>query len=159
MKKYLIALLFGMSLMAMQSASAATLTLSLLSGSGSVVTGSGSESSPVSGSGSSATFWEVTLSGLGAGGTANLDLSTVISGPISNFAAGFLGTNGIGLSDGVYTLAILLLPSTSSYTFEVALSNVAGGVVPVPAALWLFGSALLGLVGVTGRKSKAPLAA
>jgi hypothetical protein len=33
--------------------------------------------------------------------------------------------------------------------------SVAPQVVPVPAAVWLFGSGLLGLVGIARRKKKA----
>jgi hypothetical protein len=157
MKKYLIALLFGMSLMAMQTASAASLALSQTFGTGSVTTPSGTT---VSGNGSGSTLWDVTLTGLGAGGTADITLlNQVVTGPVSFFASGFLGTNGIGVGDGTYQLLILLAPTSSSFTFDVALSNVAQGVVPVPAAVWLFGSALMGLVGVARRKSQPALTA
>ena len=157
MKKYFIALLFGMSLMSMQTASAATLSLAQVFGTGSVTTASGSE---VEGTGTGGTLWEVTLSGLGLGGTADLDLDSHVSGPITFFSSGFIGTNGIGVSDGIYQLAIFLLPSTSTFTFTVELDNVQPGIAtPIPAAIWLFGSALLGLIGVSGRKSKSALAA
>lgn len=157
MKKLFIALLFTVCATAMQNASAASLSLSLVGGSGSVTTAAGNQ---VSGSGTSGTFWNVELSGLASNEIADLALSTTITGPISTFASGLLGTNGIGLGNGTYTLAIFLAPSTSSYNFNVDLQNIrVVDAVPVPAALWLFGSALLGLMGVSRRKSPAGLAA
>ena len=39
--------------------------------------------------------------------------------------------------------------------FGIILDNVSVGVVPIPAAAWLFGSALLGLVGYSRKRSKA----
>jgi hypothetical protein len=154
MKKYLIALLFGMSFMSMQTASAASLSLSQAFGIGSVTTASGST---VSGTGNGTTIWDVTVSGLGAGGTADLSLTSTITGPVSFFSSGFLNTSGIGIGDGVYKLLVLLDPSTSSFSFDVSIGNVT--TVPVPAALWLFGSAIAGLIGVTRRKSQPALAA
>ena len=38
---------------------------------------------------------------------------------------------------------------------ELHLSDEAVGIIPVPAALWLFGSGLLGLVGIARRKKAA----
>ena len=38
---------------------------------------------------------------------------------------------------------------------DVHITNVDTGVIPVPAAVWLFGSGLLGLVGVARRRKKA----
>ena len=154
MKKYFIAILFAVNLLSIQNASAATLSLSLLGGIGSVTTASGTD---VSGNGRLGTFWEVTLSGLAANEVADLDLDTRISGPITFFSAGFLGTDGLGVRNGTYTLGIFLTPLTSSYTFNVALENIQA--IPVPAAVWLFGSALFGMMGFVRRKSPATLAA
>lgn len=156
MKKLFIALLFTLCTTAMQNAAAASLSLSLIDGTGSVITSSGSE---VSGSGSSATLWKVDLSGLASNEIADLVLDTTIHGPISFFASGFLGTNGIGVGNGSYNLVIWLLPTTSSYNFDIDLENIRVSEVPVPAALWLFGSALLGVMGASRRKSRAGLAA
>ena len=36
--------------------------------------------------------------------------------------------------------------------FNITLNGTAATVIPVPAAVWLFGSGLLGLVGVARRK-------
>lgn len=53
--------------------------------------------------------------------------------------------------------------TTGGYNLSVTASNApitppAVGAVPVPAAAWLFGSALMGLVGVSRRKSSAVVA-
>lgn len=54
-------------------------------------------------------------------------------------------------TSGVYTLAIggeSFLSFADSYGYQMQVVNE----VPVPAAVWLFGSALVGLVGATRRK-------
>lgn len=49
--------------------------------------------------------------------------------------------------------------STGNYTLKITMANYVNAtsatVVPLPAAAWLFGSGLLGLVGVVRRKKKA----
>jgi hypothetical protein len=48
--------------------------------------------------------------------------------------------------------------STGTYTLKITMANYVSAtsatVVPIPAAVWLFGSGLLGLVGVVRRKKK-----
>jgi hypothetical protein len=63
----------------------------------------------------------------GAGSTWSLDYAAVV--PVGD-ASGFGGT---------------------PYTVHLS-GTVAGAVIPVPAAVWLFGSGLLGLVGIARRK-------
>jgi len=54
----------------------------------------------------------------------------------------------IGLTPGTYEWTWGSGASADSYTLNV-------GAVPIPAAAWLFGSGLLGLVGVARRKARA----
>lgn len=55
------------------------------------------------------------------------------------------------LNAGVYSINVagLVGASLESYSLRV---NVAPAAVPVPAAIWLFGSAFLGLMGIVRRK-------
>jgi hypothetical protein len=99
---------------------------------------------------------EVNLSysgGSSGTGTLNFDLSDQTSGLLDRFGAGGIsltqftltpeqdGTNGAGAT--VRTAVYL-----HSVDFEVSQ-------VPLPAAVWLFGSALFGLVGVSRRRKTA----
>jgi len=68
---------------------------------------------------------------------------------------------GVGL-DGLnsWVLNPSLLLETGDYTVRIAMEVLSEGIVnvqvsavPVPAAVWLFGSALMGLVGASRRKS------
>jgi hypothetical protein len=151
MKKYLIALLFGMSLMSMQTASAATLTLTNIIG-GTVGTSPGST---VTGTSGAASIWDIGLSGLGASGLGDLSFSIT---PLGQSIKAYFDVSPItGLIAGHYNLTIL-----GASTFTLTAKDVVGtggNNVPVPAAVWLFGSALLGLMGVTRRKSQPSLAA
>ena len=54
----------------------------------------------------------------------------------------------LGLAPGAYVWTWGSGESADSYTLNV-------GAVPVPAAVWLFGSGLLGLIGVARRKARA----
>jgi hypothetical protein len=54
-----------------------------------------------------------------------------------------------GLQGGFLQITEVSASNTSVYVYELAQVNP----VPVPAAAWLFGSALVGLAGV-GRKRK-----
>ena len=47
--------------------------------------------------------------------------------------------------------------SSNQYGFDYASLNGTVSAVPVPAAIWLFGSGLLGLVGISGRKTRRQL--
>jgi hypothetical protein len=42
----------------------------------------------------------------------------------------------------------------SNYAWAVHSGDVSASVVPVPAAVWLFGSGLLGLIGMARRKKE-----
>ena len=60
--------------------------------------------------------------------------------------------NSIGTQNDILTAIVTDL---SGNTANAQLSLTGTGVVPVPAAVWLFGSGLLGLVGMARRKKTA----
>lgn len=60
--------------------------------------------------------------------------------------SGFTGA----LTAGAYTFWIQETAGTVDYTFDLQVSQV-----PLPAAVWLFGTALLGLIGIGRRKARA----
>jgi hypothetical protein len=162
MKKYFIALLFGLSLTSMQTASAAMLNLTQIFGGGAVI-GSGTDT--VTGSSlddlmlnpTNASIWKLDLSGLGPSGLADLDFDLNLGG-ITGFDMSFTGSSDFkNLSADTYFLSLFPKLPTVSYNFTLSATDVSQ--VPVPAAVWLFGSALLGLVGFTTRKPQTNLAA
>lgn len=160
MKKFYIALLFAASSLALQTASAATLTLT------NITPGSTSSSGVIDGTGpsvegafSGVSVWEVALSNLGPSGLADLDFDIHISGVPTVFSSFFNVDPLTSLTAGSYFLTIVALPNTISYDFTISATNVPLNDVPVPAAIWLFGSALLGLAGMGRRKSQAGVAA
>jgi hypothetical protein len=112
--------------------------------------------------------WNITFSGLLAGATASH-----FHGPAApGVNAGVQVTIPLGLSAGM-TSGVLIGSATINDTQETQLlsdlwyinihtSLYPGGeirgqveVVPIPAALWLFGSGLLGLVAFTRRKLRS----
>jgi hypothetical protein len=56
---------------------------------------------------------------------------------------------------GSLTIVIDRAGSNDFYGFDYALLSDRAGVVPVPAAVWLFASGLIGLIGMTKKSSKA----
>jgi hypothetical protein len=156
MKKYFIALILGMGLLSMQTASAATLSLNG-SPAGAIVAGT------------SGTF-SLTVAGAIAGDILQFYIPSSATSPtfggtgIMNFSLTNAG-QVTPLFDGLTTLVV---GGTSS--FVAAIGHLDNNVfvpdaavpslnTPIPAAMWLFGSALMGLVGVARRKSQAVLAA
>lgn len=140
MKKYILALILGVGLMSMQTASAATLRLE--SDSPVVTINPDGVSGTASGRGG---FFDIVIEG------NNGELVDLM---ISLTGAGFAfegGLDPVGLSPGTYGVTIF----GSRANFSVEIVNQ----VPVPAAVWLFGSALAGLFGVSRRKSAPALAA
>lgn len=86
-----------------------------------------------------------TVCGSFASSTPNwegLDLNLVFSSDLSSFTGSLQGisTSGSGLTANTTTL-------------NYAIAGAVVAEVPVPAAAWLFGSALIGLAGVKRRKS------
>jgi hypothetical protein len=96
----------------------------------------------------------------------NLDL--VLAGNISGNSATVMSADPFdyfAVHFGQHELFFHFLTSTNSFTINIIKGKAAGlsnyrlyenpEAVTVPAAVWLFGSALTGLFGVTRRKSKA----
>lgn len=160
MKKYFIALLFAVSSLSMQTASAATLTLGNYIG-GSVVTATGSTVSGTATGAPTAFFgmpfssWSLNVSDTGL---VNFNLSGTTSfismiggnGSILDFNTTSFSTV---LAAGNYLFAVL--PSSANQPYNLSINSV----VPVPAAVWLFGSAFLGMLGLVRRKSQPGFAA
>ena len=76
----------------------------------------------------------------------SLNITDQTSGKLLIEGSGILTGSGFDATDATWTF------STTSLTgYSMSVSTVS--VVPVPAAVWLFGSGLIGLVGVARRKS------
>ena len=165
----LVTLFLGISFMPMHAASAATLTLGNTFG-GAVQTGSGST---VSGEASGFVLFGISLWTLqvdsdtevqfNLGNAAGADFSIAASGLFDNggFAPppvfGFSGSTGSTLlSAGLYYLQIFPGFANIGQSYNLTISEIMSPVnqVPVPAAVWLFGSAIFGLLGGLRRKNK-----
>jgi len=85
-----------------------------------------------------------------APGTYWLQVAPVGTGSIS----GTDGSNSIGTTPALNSIRNWPLFSQiyQPYSDFTLSSGVTGSVVPVPAAVWFFGSGLLGLVGIARRK-------
>jgi hypothetical protein len=172
MKNYLIALFFSMGLLSMQTASASTITLENLSA-GAVTTGSGET---VTGTGNgeglfgilpfSVSSWKLSvdsaikldfnLSGGLPFSTSLFDTPSFTPPPVFNFVGSF-GT--AMLSSGTYYLSIFSGMGKAGVPYDLSIAPSAVSAVPVPAAIWLFGSVLAGLIGSSRSKSQPKLAA
>jgi hypothetical protein len=96
------------------------------------------------------------------GGAYNDVYSTTVTDPVGNDNADPFTTVTVDLSSyatATSSLAFEFLfdPLVDSSSYRVKLDNISytSTVVPVPAAVWLFGSGLLGLVGIARRKKAA----
>lgn len=175
MKNYFIALLFGISLMSMQTASAATLNLTGIIG-GTAVTAGPAESVSGSSEGLAVPLFNMNIpfSVWSLNVSEATSVHFELSGDVDSFQTTLDNGSGTPQSflttsfDAVYAAAgqyfLAILPSTAGVPYSFTAANVSSnggnvGNVPVPAAIWLFGSALMGLVGVARRKSQATLAA
>jgi hypothetical protein len=130
-----------------------------------------------SGSGSATVLWSFDWQATGTG-TASIDLGYLFSATVQNLLAGETGIassditllldgtslksealnffnnvngNTSGLSDLLLTFGVSE-GQTGSFTVTAA-SNALVAPVPLPAGIWLFGSALLGLTRVLRRRS------
>ena len=93
--------------------------------------------------------------GLLSGTFTNLDVKQVtFLGDTTGSAAGFLDFTGGSLQQGAIGGNVLINWNGDAYSGAGVISTGKLGVpaVPVPAAVWLFGSGLLGLVGIARRK-------
>ncbi|CAG7856682.1 hypothetical protein MCAMS1_01258 [biofilm metagenome] len=145
MKKYISVLLLSIGLMAMQSASAATLSLG--SGTGGVTI---DPPPPLTGTWNGS--GSVTLS-ITTAANEVVDLLFSFTTASQNFTHSFSGPT-TGLTSGDYILGLNGGSGSYSINFTSQISEV-----PVPAAVWLFGSALMGLFGVRRSKSTPAIAA
>jgi hypothetical protein len=92
--------------------------------------------------------WDVTNSA----GTAYWDGAGVANGNTLGTSANlYYVTGGGGIASKVSTV----LEATASLSAAGLTLTGSGSAVPLPAAVWLFGSGLLGLAGVARRKAKA----
>ena len=88
--------------------------------------------------------WGYTLGSTAAWGPGfNNSLTGLNGGMKMSFAAIDLPTDGVSMSTFAGTWSVNAANGTLNYTVSA---------VPVPAAVWLFGSGLLGLVGISRRK-------
>ena len=72
----------------------------------------------------------------------------------TNFGATNL-TAGSDVSGGVTVQFTAICGAVAGCFSDLAIDNVTVSAVPVPAAVWLFGSGLVGLVGIARRKKAA----
>ena len=152
MKKLLIVLGLAMAAFSFQ-ASAATINLGMVTNTANIA---GNLTGP-----SFLDTWDFTIPGTSVVGITAVNVSFEISGLIQDFAATLDGTDlfllPAGLSQfllgvdfaaasGAHQL-VITGSSAGSYTGGIAVAQT-----PIPAAIWLFGSALMGLTGVSRRK-------
>ena len=93
--------------------------------------------------------------GLGESATASSYVSALLDGTAIGDEAFFYFNNEEGDTSGFNTLGLSFGVSTGqtgTFTLAVASNAVALAAVPVPAAIWLLGSALAGLTGFARRK-------
>ncbi len=94
--------------------------------------------------------------GLLSGSFMNLDVKQItFMGSTTGSAAGFLDFTGGSLQQGAIGGNVLINWSGDAYSNAGSISTgkLEVSPVPVPAAVWLFGSGLLGLVGIARRKA------
>ena len=101
----------------------------------------------------------VVFSELAAGGVSKTDLLAGGTGAglttsWTNFGVQNL-TAGPDVSGGVTVQFTAICGAVPGCFSDLAIDNVVVSAVPVPAAVWLFGSGLLGLIGVARRKKAA----
>lgn len=89
-----------------------------------------------------------------------LDLSFIVSNSgisITSIAGLFVNANGAQLNLLTPSVVRILLASEGADTFGEGSSWLVSGssVVPLPAAIWLFGTALIGFVGISRKRKIA----
>jgi hypothetical protein len=148
MKNYLIALFFAFGLASMQSASASELIF-------------GPDPD-----GPSINLVNDQISGNFAKGFGEWDLNLDMASDVSfSIGCAFIGfkSNPSEYYTGTFS-KILSAGSNAFFSFSKGPASFSidasapASAVPVPGAIWLFGSALAGLIGVTSRKSSSSIA-
>lgn len=180
MKKTFIPLSVVLLLCSFQAGAATLLTLSKTTGGTNSNVTSVTPSSPassdttVSGTGniaSNKTFsftWNLNLTSapkliLGIANTGSLSSFNFVfkhsggSTVYSTTSTGVSPTLLSGLTDGLYKVIVSGRTSTGTAGNNTTSFTYSVPSVPVPAAVWLFGSALMGLVGVSRRKAKSSM--
>ncbi len=115
--------------------------------------------------------WAFTLNGAGAAGVAvdsiiieftneQMDIGSItLDDTVFSADNGIVNiwSTGATLGDGLYFVVlndITVLDEAAQYDIKISLNdNAVAPQVPLPAAVWLFGSGLIGLVGFSRRKS------
>lgn len=176
MKKLFGSIILGASLLTPMLGGAATFTLGSFPGgtgfsNADLNSGSSAPRNQLPSNGPFSDDWNFTV-GPNTGGAANVTITGIGSLNLSDLKASILGAGDLkllfsnvsnellGLSFGIlnpgsYTLQVTgnTFGSTTdshSYSGNLSIGNVAA--VPVPAAVWLFGSAIAGLIGISRRK-------
>lgn len=93
------------------------------------------------------------LSGVAAGDSITLDLFLQVGSGVGTNAAGQSGFAQADYSNTVHFYLDALTPGANTVALSGYDYATPAAVVPVPSAVWLFGSGLLGLVGVARRKA------
>ncbi len=116
--------------------------------------------------------WAFTLSGAGAAGIAvdsiiieftndQMDIGSItLGGNVFSADDGIVNiwNTGATLDDGLHFVIlndITVLDEAAQYDIKISVVDAGVSAVPVPAAVWLFGSGFVGLVGFSRRKSKS----
>ena len=155
----LVTLFLGVSFMPIQSVSAATLTLANGFGGNVNATGPGET---VSGSSSGAvilgfplsfSIWSLTVSDTT---DVKFDFSDDSVVSVIN-STQLIGDFSLSLVAGIYNFMLIPSSPTAAFSFDISSPQVTSP-VPVPAAVWLFGSAVAGLLGGLRRKNKLAVA-
>lgn len=169
MKKVLLGLVFALFTLQVQAATLVTITNDSFTGGGVVTEDEAYNAAIVSHddivNGSFNDFWTMTLT------PASATLNVASSNPLfSDFNARYSTDSGVTWTDfseretGRFT-ETLITGVAEMVTFQVNVWGTTGvdasaydirvSAVPIPAAVWLFGSALMGVVGISRRKSVA----
>ena len=85
--------------------------------------------------------------------TASIDTGDIVSSLFEVFPNQSTG-QFIGFVSDVAFTDVTIVSSGFSYTLDTLVYGDASAVVPVPAAVWLFGSGLIGLLGMRKKASK-----
>ena len=99
---------------------------------------------------------QVTVNGISVANIGNLAAQILTVGPLGVLFQNpdniLLGSSFGSLAAGNYVLRVTgdILATQASYSGNLSIK--APTATPIPAAVWLFGSALIGLMGVSGRK-------